>query len=348
MSRSSSPAFSTPQRGTDDLLAAMDEDTPTVPIARARKRARTQGGSSSDEDDDILPTTNVVPGRNDIDEVRRIGAALGLRGEQVTQALSPSLLGAVLILQMHALEKRLVAAAAAAKPDWKPKDDKNLMTNINAYAIAILLSPRLSAYKGDVAKDILMDILEKNPEYIPVGTFKSHAERLKLLAVVGAALTQMRSNIKKAIEASLGVDKKDHKKNPLPPAEHNNIFELCQVLVKGTQCSVTIELCARVALMRANYDKTEKMWNKLDAELDRLRKAANGDVRKLNRAFRRALDNDRNGHGNPADYTLPAESVHVGEVQAVVDSTIDGVAMDKASSLPGEADDENAGAGEAV
>ncbi|KAJ7194976.1 hypothetical protein GGX14DRAFT_700815 [Mycena pura] len=72
------------------------------------------------------------------------------------------------------------------------------------------------------------------------------------------------------------------------------------------------------------------------------RSAANGDVRKLNRAFRRTLDNDRNGHGNPADYTLPAESVHVGGVQAVVDSTIDGVAMDKASSLPGEADDENA------
>jgi hypothetical protein len=49
------------------------------------------------------------------------------------------------------------------------------------------------------------------------------------------------------IDASLKVNKND--KFFAPDADHQNIFQLTTAIVKKTQCSVNIVLCARVALM---------------------------------------------------------------------------------------------------
>ncbi|KAJ7192995.1 hypothetical protein GGX14DRAFT_405901 [Mycena pura] len=98
-----------------------------------------------------------------------------------------------------------------------------------------------------------------------------------------------------------------------------------------------LRACGAHACPRVRWARRRSFWgrtwaNKPDAELNRLRKAASGD------SLPTRAEHDRNGHGNPADYELPAESVRVGEVQAVVDS-----AMDEASSCRGGVDAEDAG-----
>jgi hypothetical protein len=63
---------------------------------------------------------------------------------------------------------------------------------------------------------------------------------LRLSAIDGA---QIRSSLK---------PQKDEAKKTITYAndsEHHNIFELTTAIVKGTQCTVNITLCSRVALM---------------------------------------------------------------------------------------------------
>jgi hypothetical protein len=49
------------------------------------------------------------------------------------------------------------------------------------------------------------------------------------------------------INCSLKIHKTDT--SYAPDVNHQNIFELTQAVVKGTQCTVNVVLCARVALM---------------------------------------------------------------------------------------------------
>jgi hypothetical protein len=100
------------------------------------------------------------------------------------------------------------------------------------------------------------------------------------------------------IDASLKVNKND--KSFAPDADHQNIFQLTTAIVKKTQCSVNIVLCARVALMvrspffpcsskismtfqRKVYLKHPgtNFWDKLDLRLAKIRKDADGDSKKI-------------------------------------------------------------------
>lgn len=91
---------------------------------------------------------------------------------------------------------------------------------------------------------------------------------------------------------------KDEDKVPLP-ASHQNIFTLAQNVVKGTQCTVTIVLCARLALMVCSRTWSllsvlmcpqrhvylthpgKNFWTKLDDKLAEIREQAAGDAKKL-------------------------------------------------------------------
>ncbi|KAJ6535657.1 hypothetical protein B0H19DRAFT_957544 [Mycena capillaripes] len=194
----------------------------------------------------------------------------------------PAVQGAKVILGLYALHNRL-DAFEIGKPPFVVSDDTE--TNIYFYAAAILLSTKLSAYKGSVAKNILLARFSfVNRFDLPPNIERNPADYAKLVTVVQDALTQLRSKIKKALAASFKV-----KKEPAPSArEHQNIFELTTHLVQGTKCAVTPELCARVALMRQVYieDPTTKFWDSLDADLRKLRNRAGGNARKLNRCVK--------------------------------------------------------------
>ncbi|KAF8202701.1 hypothetical protein K438DRAFT_1965188 [Mycena galopus ATCC 62051] len=213
----------------------MDEPTPVAP-SRKRLHAVLDPTSDQEEDDEQL-SANVfnLTSRNVTQILQRLGESKRLRPDQITDSINsvnepPAVQGAKMILCLHALHNR-IDAFGAGKPPFTVSEDTE--TNIYLYAAAILLSTKLSAYKGSVAKNILLDIVKVNRFDLPPNIERNPANYL-------------RSKIKKALAASFKV-----KKEPAPSArEHQSIFDLTTPLVQGTKCAVTPELCARVALMR--------------------------------------------------------------------------------------------------
>ncbi|KAJ7703816.1 hypothetical protein B0H14DRAFT_3903697 [Mycena olivaceomarginata] len=316
---SSSPLPATPRRGVDAMLDAMDELTPVAP----RKRPHADIDPSSDnEDDEPLPANLFsLNSRNVTQMLQRLGESKRLRADQIADSINsvndpPAVQGAKVILGLYALHNRL-DAFEMGKPPFAVSDDTE--TNIYFYAAAILLSTKLSAYKGsDISRSISFDLppnIERNP-----------ADYAKLVTVVQDALTQLR----------LEDQKKRFKVNkaPAPSArEHQNIFDLTTHLVQGTKCAVTPELCARVALMRQVYieDPTTKFWDSLDADLRKIRNRAGGSARKLNKAFENVLSTDRATHGVD-NYSIPTQAVD--DLQREVDDTISAAAADKGNFYP--------------
>ncbi|KAJ7896191.1 hypothetical protein B0H13DRAFT_2338520 [Mycena leptocephala] len=321
MSSSSTPT--TPRRGIDAMLDAMDEPTPVAP-SRKRPHAAVDPSSENDDDDEPLPSNIFsLNNRNVVQMLQRLGESKRLRPDQITDGINavndpPAVQGAKMILGLHALFNRLEAFEAGKAP-FMVSDETE--TNIAHYAAAILLSTKLSAYKGSVAKNILLDLLKINRFDLPVNIERNPADYAKLAAV-------MRSKIKKGLAASFKVNKE-----PAPSArEHQNIFELTTHLVHGTKCAVTPELCARVALMRQVYieDSGPRFWDSLDTDLRKIRNRAGGNARKLNKAFEIVLSNDRATHGVD-NYSIPSDDVN--EVQREVDDTISAAAADKAATI---------------
>ncbi|KAF7371242.1 hypothetical protein MSAN_00760000 [Mycena sanguinolenta] len=317
---SSSPvAPATPRRGVDAMLDAMDEPTPVAPHPQAPPT--------------LLSTPTRTRRKTTSTSLRRLGESKRLRADQIADGINsmndpPAVQGAKMILGLHALHNRLEAFEASKPPFAVSKDTE---TAIYFYAAATLLSTKLSAYKGSVTKNILLDILKVNRFDLPPFIERNPADYAKVVAVVQEALTQIRSKIKKALAASFKVNKQ-----PAPSArEHQNIFELTTHLVQGTKCAVTPELCARVALMRQVYieDSGPKFWDSLDADLRKIRNRAGGNARKLTKAFEMVLSTDRATHGID-DYSIPTQVVD--DVQRQVDETISAAAADKATSLPAD------------
>ncbi|KAJ6480199.1 hypothetical protein C8R45DRAFT_1155076 [Mycena sanguinolenta] len=331
---SSSPAPpATPRRGVDAMLDAMDEPTPVAP-SRKRCNSAVDPASDQEEDDDDeqLPASvfSLTP-CNIVTMLQHLGESKCLRIDQINDGInsvndSPTVQGAKMILGLHALHNRL-DALETGKPSFAVSKDTE--TSISFFAAAILLATKLSAYKGSVAKNILLDILKVNRFDLPPNIERNPADYAKVVAVVQEALTQLRSKIKKALSASFKVNKQ-----PAPSArEHQNIFELTTHLVQGTKCAVTPELCARIALMRQVYieDSGPKFWDSLDADLRKIRNRAGGNARKITKAFENILSTDCATHGVD-DYSIPTQALD--DVQREVDDTISAAAADKAASLP--------------
>ncbi|KAJ7754686.1 hypothetical protein DFH07DRAFT_1061204 [Mycena maculata] len=307
----SSSAPTTPRRGIDAMLDAMDEPTPVAP-SRKRPHAAIDPPSDNEDDEEPLPS-NIFSAnsRNVVQMLQRLGESKRLRPDQITDASGktsfgnfpqirrnldpPAVQGAKMILGLHALFNRLEAFETSKAPFTVSKDTEVLTSPTMP---PLLLSTKLSAYKGPVAKNILLDLLKINRLDLPANIERNPADYAKLVAVVREALTQMRSKIKQGLAASFKVNKE-----PAPSArEHQNIFELTTHLVHGTKCAVTPELCARVALM----DSGPRFWDSLDADLRKIRNRAGGNARKLNKAFENVLSTDRATHGREVDDTISA------------------------------------------
>ncbi|KAJ7729293.1 hypothetical protein B0H14DRAFT_3617428, partial [Mycena olivaceomarginata] len=71
-------------------------------------------------------------------------------------------------------------------------------------------------------------------------------------------------------------------------------------MVKGTQCTVNVVLCTRLALMRAVFIKYPdcKFWNKFNRPLAKVRADAGSDPKKkLAKGFRYYLEEDQKTRG---------------------------------------------------
>ncbi|KAF8809720.1 hypothetical protein BYT27DRAFT_7222310 [Phlegmacium glaucopus] len=147
-----------------------------------------------------------------------------------------------------------VDAFQSATPPYQLS--KELKTNINNYALAVLLSVNISTYKGDIPHNHILDILKRYRFDLPVGIEHDYANWEKITTQVSYSLTQTRTRVKKVIKDSI--------------ITNQNIFSLAQVIVHSTPCRTTVQLCAHVSLMHqihAECDGCEKYWNLIDGRL---------------------------------------------------------------------------------
>ncbi|KAF7335903.1 hypothetical protein MSAN_02327400 [Mycena sanguinolenta] len=322
----------------DDFRGMMDAMAQSSPIAPrfAKRTHNTMIGNNDTSDDDTntvappaaLATQSISANQNIITAVRLYAEKKRLRIDQITET--------------EAFVTMLVNTLALVNQLKKFEDSKapfeisaDLSVNIKKYAPAVLLSSKTNVYKGDTTTDVLLAIIKKYRFNIPLGLENIPADWAKIVAACQEALTQKRSTIKKAIDASLKVNKSDSAF--ALNTQHQNIFQLTQVIVKKTQCSINVVLCARVALMRKVYFKFlgKNFWDKLDDRLAKIRKDAKGDAKKITKAFRHILEEDQKTHGKN-DVVIDDQAVD--EFQQQVDDLIDISALDAATSVEGDAE----------
>ncbi|KAJ7046336.1 hypothetical protein C8F04DRAFT_1323240 [Mycena alexandri] len=339
----SSPG-STPADSDDDMRRAMAQDTPTVLRNSGAKRTHSamaghDGPESDDENaaDSSLPLTLALPNQNVVAALKHYGTKKRLRPEQVVELegtlKDPTPLREAKVLANIFALTNLLEEIVASKPAFELSAD--LETNISKYAPAIILSEKLNTYKGEGPKTMLLEVIKRLRFGIPDGLEQIPADWGKVVSFAEYALTQRRSKTKKSIRASF-KPKADPKTNAVtyaPDSQHQNIFELTTAVVKGTPCSVNIALCSRIALMRKVYLKhpNTNFWDQLDAKLEQIRNDADGDPKKVVRAFRYTLEQDQRKHGKKNYKDADIED-RVDDFQQKVDDIIDIGLMDAATS----------------
>ncbi|KJA24848.1 hypothetical protein HYPSUDRAFT_135656, partial [Hypholoma sublateritium FD-334 SS-4] len=210
---------------------------------------------------------------------------------------------AKLYVCLLAIENK-VDAFKSATPPYQVSEE--LKVNIANYSLAVLLSAEISAYKGDIPRNHILNILKRYRFDLPVGIEHDLSNWEKITTAVSYALTQMRSKIKKSIRDSISSS---------PTV---NIFALSQQIVQGTPCRVT-------RAIYVEYSGNEKYWNHIDARLAYIRRISNLDKVKATRrvAFRKILDTDRATYGVGEDYEI-GDTIS-NELQQRVDAVVSGV-----------------------
>ncbi|GJE86661.1 hypothetical protein PsYK624_027420 [Phanerochaete sordida] len=176
-----------------------------------------------------------------------------------------------------------------AQPPWEPSEE--LIANIRSYSMGVLLSSRLSSYKGTVPNNYVAAIIKRFLFDLPADIERNRGRWGKVIGAIKDELTEARSQIKKDLVAGTPTDK--------AASEHLNIYELTTGLCEGTSCEASVELCARVALLRKTYRKNpgRDFWNAVDKELEKLRTKAAGNPAKITKLFRKILKQDRETYG---------------------------------------------------
>ncbi|KAF8335517.1 hypothetical protein F5887DRAFT_1079167 [Amanita rubescens] len=194
-----------------------------------------------------------------------------------------------------------------------------LAENINSYALAVLLSTKLSAYKGVVPREHVMAIITSNKLHVPENIERDQHATNVIKEAISEALTQRRSVIKKDIKGS--IDQK------------STIYDLALKVIAGTRCTVTVGLCARLALLRKVFREKPsssgpKYWDEVDKFLQLVRQMANSDGRKVTRALGKYLADDRQEYGGDSDSTAILEDAEGWQrsVDEIIDSTTSNVA----------------------
>ncbi|KAJ7886793.1 hypothetical protein B0H14DRAFT_3431007 [Mycena olivaceomarginata] len=306
--------------------------------ASSRKRPRTASDVGRDDNDMPPPDAFSSPisgvvNRNAATMVKNYAKKLKIRGEPLTQL--DTFLNDTQSVREGKLFCLLLAVSAdianivAAAPAFTVSAELKL--NIQRYAIAVFLSPKLGMYRGDVP--IQHDIIKKHRFDLPPGIENSPADMAKIEKAIQDAFTQGRSTFKKKLFASVRVwrttEGGDKIAVDLPAAEHQNLFSLAQAFVNGTKCRITNALCGRIALMRSVYLETsgQTFWTELDKALVCMRETSNGSAETIDEMFEDLITEDKALHG-AVDIVYQT----INDVQQEVDDLIDASAANVAST----------------
>lgn len=271
------------------------------------------------------PVSGANVNMNLVAYTKKLAAAKKLRIEETHELLEylteDALAREVRQLANSMLIIRKLDKLIADKPPWQPSPD--LKVNIKSYSLSVLLSSRLSTYKGTVPQNHVLNILKRKRFDLPQGVEHIPADWKKVKTMVDSALTQHRSDIKKAIVKSVQGQSEDHW----------TIFELITHLCNDTECTASVPLCARVAFLRRMYlkNKGRDMWDVVNNELGLLRNKTKGNDTQVVLFFRGVLQTDRklHGAGRPTDdgdfdTAVPEQP---GAWQEEVDNMVAGISM---------------------
>ncbi|KAJ7211302.1 hypothetical protein GGX14DRAFT_565175 [Mycena pura] len=324
--------------------AAAQRESYTTPVHTARKRTRHDLSSAAPSDDDrdeipmnplsILNTSRSAT-RNTATVVKSFAKKQKLRGEQLTQLDSflndtPTVREGKIFTLLLSLQND-VGNIIVAAPAFSVSPE--LKTNIQSYTHAVLLSPKLAQYRGDLPVQHVMNILKKHRFDMPPGIENNPADMHKITSAIQDAFTQCRSSCKKKLFASVRVMRVNESGAKVPfdlePAQHQNLFALAQALVEGTKCRITNSLCGRIALMRDVYlqNSGAAFWTDLDRALGVMRTVANGNEDARDAMFEELILADKALHG-AVDITYQVTN----DVQQEVDDLIDAASADAAST----------------
>ncbi|KAJ6632335.1 hypothetical protein B0H10DRAFT_12301 [Mycena sp. CBHHK59/15] len=273
--------------------------------------------------------------RNATMAVKNYAKKQKLRGEQVTQldtflndvqTVREGKLFVLLLALQNDVGNIIVAAPSfTVSPELK--------TNIQSYALAVLLSPKLAQYQGDLSVQHVMEILMKHRFDMPLGIENNPADMQKVTSAIQDAFTQCRSSCKKKLFASVRVTRTNESGQKiivdLEPSQHQNLFALAQALVDGTKCRITNALCGRIALMRDVFlqNSGTTYWTDLDKALVVMRQIAKGNDEARDAMFEELIITDKELHGAVDIVYQPTN-----DVQQEVDDLIDASSADAAST----------------
>ncbi|KAJ7711066.1 hypothetical protein B0H16DRAFT_1480616 [Mycena metata] len=314
----------------------------------SRKHARTTS-DASDFPAQVTPSSplagvsaSVPATRNTTNTVQNFAKKQKLRGDQLTQVDTflgdaPTVRKGKLFCLLLAMQNELGNIVTAAPPFAVSAE---LKVNIQNYAHAVLLSPKLANYRGDLPVQHVMSILWKHRFDLPPGIENNPAELAKIQTVIQEAFTQCRSTIKKKLFASVRVWRTNEKGEKvvvnLPADKHQNLFALAQALVDGTKCRITNVLCGRIALMRECYmaNSSTSFWTDVDAALVTMRETAGGNDELRDDLFEDLIADDKEKHG-AVDIIYQTTNDVQQEVDDLIDATTADAVSTPAPSTPG-------------
>ncbi|KAF9441417.1 hypothetical protein P691DRAFT_683947 [Macrolepiota fuliginosa MF-IS2] len=170
-----------------------------------------------------------------------------------------------------------------------------LAKTIASYSLAVLLASKLYALP---AVKVSIAILRKNNINIP-GNLNQDPYALALVKVaVGEALTQACARIKRLVSSWRQISK------------DWSIYLLASKVIEGSQCLVSVPLCACLAMMQNIYQKSKGVgyWNDVDARLEWYRAKTDYKANKLRKILQGKLIDNRAAFGAfGLAYTIPEE-----------------------------------------
>nr|GAT48236.1 predicted protein [Mycena chlorophos] len=325
--------------GLSDIFGAMSQATPNFFFSSPQLGGANGDFSGIDPRAPLQSDGLFTLSPNAVLTVQAYGNKLGLTAEQkddiVTAMRETEIVRFGKLLSWLMAVSNKVDEINVAQADFQPSE--KLKKNLKKVAVPLLLSPLLAQYKGNGPRNILLSYLKTNRFDLPPNIEHDPIDYDKVKCEASEALTQVRGSIKKAIAASVGYNRETGTLSP--PANRQTIFDLARSVIKETNCVITVELCARLALIRGVYmEKWQQncpgLWNLVDERLASIHEHAKGDATMLTRAFRHLLAVDRKTHGSANTYQIP--DVAAATIQTQFDSLIDAAAVNAASTVQGD------------
>ncbi|KAJ7820594.1 hypothetical protein B0H14DRAFT_3472242 [Mycena olivaceomarginata] len=183
----------------------MNEESPLVlslTSAQKRTHAAIDGSTSDNEDESTggLPALDLATNQNAVSTHQRYTEKKRLRMDQASEVTlllkdPPAFRYAKLLANIFHVSNQLSAIVTAQAPF---EVNSHLEKNIANYAAAILLSTKISAYKGSIPTNILLNMLKKHRFDLPAGIENNPADYGKVVSASQDAFTQFRAKCKKA------------------------------------------------------------------------------------------------------------------------------------------------------